>query len=272
MSSLDILRTCSYALNWLLYFYLVHHIFPKKLNSMHIILIICMTIIGSLISSNLFYLNFIYKNIVSLIIFISTCYIIYHKPLKRLLMIYIYNFILSIIGEALIAPIFIDSNLSLSSWSLAFTMQNLFFFIEIKIFLIFYHKKIHNLLTEHFSYLLIISLLILFSVFTCIFMNMHYIKYISLALSQINMIIFISFIIMLILFVLSIIKLQKIYTELKNKWLIQSLLDEYQKQCFETTKHQQQLEYQRLRHDIINYIETYQRLYKKDDSYENIQK
>ena len=46
----------------------------------------------------------------------------------------------------------------------------------------------------------------------------------------------------------------------------------YQKQCFETTKHQQQLEYQRLRHDIINYIETYQRLYKKDGSYENIQK
>ena len=272
MSSLDILRTCSYALNWLLYFYLVHHIFPKKLHSIHIILIISMTIIGSLLSANLFYLNFIYKNIVSLTIFISTSYIIYHKPLKRLLMIYIYNFILSIIGEAFIAPIFIDSNLSLPSWSLAYIMHNLFFYIEIKIFLFFYHKKIHNLLTEHFSYLLIISLLILFSVFTCIFMNMHYIKYISLTISQINMIIFISFIIMLILFVLSIIKLQKIYTELKNKWLIQNLLDEYQKQCFETTRHYQQLEYQRLRHDIINYIETYQRLYKKDDSYENTQK
>ena len=39
-----------------------------------------------------------------------------------------------------------------------------------------------------------------------------------------------------------------------------------------TTKHQQQLEYQRLRHDIIYYIETYQRLYKRDDSYENIHK
>ena len=141
MSSLDILRTCSYALNWLLYFYLVHHIFPKKLNSMHIMLIICMTIIGSLISSNLFYLNFIYKNIVSLIIFISTCYIIYHKPLKRLLMIYIYNFILSIIGEALIAPIFIDSNLSLSSWSLAFTMQNLFSLLKLKYFLSFITKR-----------------------------------------------------------------------------------------------------------------------------------
>ena len=104
-------------------------------------------------------------------------------------MIYIYNFILSIIGEALIAPISLIPIFHCPHGPSLLLCKTLFFFIEIKIFLIFYHKKIHNLLTEHFSYLLIISLLILFSVFTCIFMNMHYIKYISLALSQINMII-----------------------------------------------------------------------------------
>lgn len=269
---LSSLRTCSYALNWILYFYFVQKIFLRKLTFKDYLIMAIAVILGSYISATSFYLHFIAKNILSFCLFTLICWYLYKKSFQRICIIYIYNYILAIIGEAIVAPIFLQAPSTLTSWFFAYLMHNLILFIEIKIFLIFYNRNIYKLFSQDFSYLLIISLLIVFTIFTSIFINLLSLKYISLSVKEIQYIILFLSCFIFIFFILSISKLKKLYYALKSKAIIQNILNEYKKQCLDITNKDNEQYYQNLRHDIINYIETYQRIYAKDEKHDQNKK
>lgn len=269
---LSFFRICSYALNWILYFYFIQNIFLKKLTLKDYLIMITAIILGSFISATSFYLHFVAKNILSFSLFTLTCYYLYKKTFRRIIILYIYNYIFAIIGEALVAPIFLQSPATSLSWIFAYIMHNLILFIEIKIFLIFHNKNGYRLVSQDFSYLLVISLLIIFTIFASIFINILFLKYIFLSTKKIQFIILLSACFILIFFILSIYKLKKLYYDLKSKAIIQDILNEYKNQCLDITNQTSDQYYQKLRHDIINYIETFQRIYEKDEKNEKNQK
>lgn len=254
---LDILN---YFFNSLLFFYLLDN--KKKLTFKNKIVIIIIALFTSTIIFKFLYAYLFQKNIITLASFIITGISIYHLSVKKIIFKYFIFLVLSFLNE-LLAILFFHNYLENGFFHMSYNIKIIFVIfinLSIYIFIRIYYCFVNEIYNyKKFKLSSIIMLMIIsISSLLAIFNTFDIIKYYENLIPLKNYAYIMLFIIWLFLIIMLFRQFKIQLTKIKEDILISKYNEEYQKKLLSSIKEENDEYYSRLRHDLINYIETKQ--------------
>lgn len=261
------IQNINYFINLFIFFGFV--VSFKKISRDLLIKTACISLIVSFISITFLYKNLLSKNLLMVIVFGYSSHKLLKTSYKEFIIKYLIFLCMNFICEMVCAPLFskyLQNGIFHTEWwahILLTVLLNIVLFAVLKGHLYFL-KNIMYLKNNYFiSFVLLISLITLSSLLGVLFSINIFQYYQDISNYVTPVILSCLYIIWGILLVLIIYLFIRQYHEEKNKMAMNEIPLYYQKLMEEISLKDQE-DYSRLKHDIMNYIQTYNTL-KQDD-------
>ncbi|WP_296877316.1 hypothetical protein [Thomasclavelia sp.] len=256
-------------INYFINIFLLYYFFKpvKRISLSQFIRTILAALLITITVSTIFVSNIFLKNIFVIIIYLITNKFIYHVKTKKSLVNYLIFFTLNLFVELIIPPLFSNH---LNNGIFHMTTKSQIMMALSCNFLLIFLLKAHHYFTNQISIFdkkifptfILILMTVMISAILGTFLSIKILSYQEHIYIGVIYLYILLFIIWICLLLLLIYKLIDQYKKTKAEALIQETSEYYQK-ILALSSLENNHDYDRLKHDILNYIQTYQTIDKK---------